>query len=211
MEKKLDLFGVLSEGIAIGLKNAFSLIGAIILWLLTIWIPYINVGTTIAICSIPIALSSGKVISPTFIFDAKYRKYMGEYFSLIGLMLIAIIPAYAFMVVPGIIIAIGWSLAVYILLDKGVSPSEAMMQSNKATYGYKWTIFGVGFLLAVAFLILFFIFSKLGSFGFILIILLYLVLLAAELGCMAVIYRKLVRERDLTQIAEEARPDLMEE
>lgn len=43
--------------------------------------------------TIPIELSKGKVISPLFIFDGKYRKYMGEYFTLIGLMYLAIIPA----------------------------------------------------------------------------------------------------------------------
>lgn len=118
------------------------MLGATILWLLTIWIPYLNVGTTIAMTTIPIELSKGRVISPLFIFDGKYRKFMGEYFTLIGLMYLAIIPALFFMIVPGIIISIGWSLAIYILLDKGVAPGEAMIQSNKATYGYKWTIFG---------------------------------------------------------------------
>ena len=70
--------------------------------------------------TIPIELSKGRVISPLFIFDGKYRKFMGEYFTLIGLMYLAIIPALFFMIVPGIIISIGWSLAIYILLDKGL-------------------------------------------------------------------------------------------
>ena len=72
------------------------MLGATVLWLLTIWIPYLNVGTTIAMNTIPIELSKGKVISPLFIFDGKYRKYMGEYFTLIGLMYLAIIPALFF-------------------------------------------------------------------------------------------------------------------
>ena len=77
---------------------------------------------------------------------------MGEYFTLIGLMYLAIIPALFFMIIPGIIISIGWSLAIYILLDKGVAPGEAMIRSNKATYGYKWTIFGVSFPVGTGFL-----------------------------------------------------------
>lgn len=81
--------------------------------------------------TIPIELSKGKVISPLFIFDGKYRKYMGEYFTLIGLMYLAIIPALFFMIIPGIIISIGWSLAIYILLDKGVAPGEAMFEATK--------------------------------------------------------------------------------
>lgn len=103
--------------------------------------------------SIPCALSKGEVISPFFIFDGKYRKYMGEFFTLIGLQYLSLIPAFLFLVVPGIIISIGWSLSLYILVDKGVDASEAMVQSNKATYGYKETIFLVNLLLCVAFFI----------------------------------------------------------
>ena len=90
-QRKITVAGVISEGIGLGIKNAISMLGATILWLLTIWIPYLNVGTTIAMTTIPIELSKGRVISPLFIFDGKYRKFMGEYFTLIGLMYRAII------------------------------------------------------------------------------------------------------------------------
>ena len=165
-QKKITVTGVLSEGIGLGIKNAVSMLGATVLWLLTIWIPYLNVGTTIAMATIPIELSKGKVISPLFIFDGKYRKFMGEYFTLIGLMYLAIIPALFFMIVPGIIISIGWSLAIYILLDKGVAPGEAMIQSNKATYGYKWTIFAVSFLLVLVFNILLWTLNAIANGGY---------------------------------------------
>ena len=48
MQQKITLSGVLSEGISIGIKNLASLLIASLLWLVTIWIPYLNVGTTIA-------------------------------------------------------------------------------------------------------------------------------------------------------------------
>ena len=149
--RKITVLGVIQEGVGLGLKNVLSLIGAVILWILTIWIPYLNVGTTIAISTIPIELSKGGMISPLFIFDAKYRQYMGEFFTLIGLMMLAIIPALFFIIIPGIVISISWSLAIYILLDKGVAPGEAMIRSNKATYGYKWTIFGIIFLVGLVY------------------------------------------------------------
>ena len=194
--KKITVTGVLSEGIGLGIKNAVSMLGATVLWLLTIWIPYLNVGTTIAMNTIPIELSKGKVISPLFIFDGKYRKYMGEYFTLIGLMYLAIIPALFFMIIPGIIISIGWSLAIYILLDKGVAPGEAMIRSNKATYGYKWTIFGVSFLLGLAFYVLMMIIFNIASGGFamLLLFIIAIVYTVAALGCTAVIYRNLTAE-----------------
>lgn len=196
MERKITVLGVIQEGIGIGLKNLVSLIAAVLLWLLTIWIPYINVGTTIAICSLPVALSKGGVISPLFIFDGKYRQYMGEFFTLIGLMMLSLIPAFLFLVVPAYIIALGWSLAIYILLDKGVSPSEALVQSNQATYGYKWTIFLIGLCIGVAYLILSWLFGKLGVVGSILNIILFIVYVVLGIGCNTVIYRNLYLKGD---------------
>lgn len=196
--RKITIEGVISEGIKIGIKNAASMLGATVLWLLTIWIPYLNVGTTIAMMTIPIELSRGKVISPLFIFDGKYRKYMGEFFTLIGLMYLAIIPALFFMIIPGIIISIGWSLAIYILLDKGIAPGEAMIRSNKATYGYKWTIFGVNVVLFLLYIVMWYmiiaVFYFSGFLGFILWFILIVLFMVANLGCEAVIYRNLVAE-----------------
>lgn len=169
-QKKISVMNVLSEGISLGMKNSVSLLVATVLWIVTIWIPYLNVGTTIAMTTIPIELSKGKVISPVFIFDSKYRKFMGEYFTLLGLMAMAIIPAFFFMVIPAIVISIGWSLAMYILLDKGVAPGEAMVQSNKATYGYKWTIFGVQFVLGLIYGILSAIFGLIPILGVLLML-----------------------------------------
>lgn len=197
---KLSVGEVLQEGVAFGLKNALSIIGAILLWLLTCWIPYLNVGTTIALNSIPLALSKGKVISPTFIFESKYRKYMGEYFSLMGLMLIAIIPAFTFLIIPAIIISISWSLSLYLLLDKGINPSEAMMQSNKATYGHKLNIFLISLILTVALVVLMVIFKMLGVVGSILLFITMICFLVISMGCQASIYKKLVLDRDLDSI-----------
>lgn len=199
-QSKLSIGDVLTEGFAFGMKNALSIIGAVILWLITIWIPYLNVGTTIAISSMPVALSRGKVLSPTFIFNGKYRRYMGEYFNLMGLMLLSILPAMLFLYVPAIVIAISWSLSLFILLDKGVAPGQAMVLSNKATYGHKWTIFFISLVLAIAVGILSFIFGLLGSFGSVLIFLLFIVYMAVSLGCQASIYKKLVLEVDLDAV-----------
>lgn len=46
--KKLDFAETLKDSIEIGVKNAPSIVVAVILWLVTIWIPYLNIGTTIA-------------------------------------------------------------------------------------------------------------------------------------------------------------------
>ena len=209
-QKKISVMGVLTEGISLGMKNAVSLLVATVLWIVTIWIPYLNVGTTIAMTTIPIELSKGKVISPVFIFDSKYRKYMGEYFTLIGLMAMAVIPALFFMIVPAIVICIGWSLAIYILLDKGVAPGEAMVQSNKATYGYKRTIFGVQFVLGLAYSILSWIFGLIPFLGILLVLCVVIAYVIISMGCSAVIYRNLTAEtQEIPETTET--PDVQEE
>ena len=60
MEKKLAFNQILSEGMQIGLKNIASVLGAVILWILTLWIPYLNVGTTIALFTMPIELAKDR-------------------------------------------------------------------------------------------------------------------------------------------------------
>ena len=61
--KKLDFAETLKDSIAIGVKNAPSVVVAVALWLVTIWIPYINIGTTIAISLLPVELAKGSVIT----------------------------------------------------------------------------------------------------------------------------------------------------
>ena len=141
--KKLDFAETLKDSIEIGVKNAPSIVVAVILWLVTIWIPYINIGTTIAIKLLPVELAKGNVINPLSIFDSKYRRYMGEFLITWGLMLIPIYIATLFLVVPGIVLSLSWPLSFYFLLDKGKNPIEAIKASNDATYGSKWTMFFV--------------------------------------------------------------------
>lgn len=141
--KKLDFAETLKDSIEIGVKNAPSIVVAVILWLVTIWIPYINIGTTIAIKLLPVELAKGNVINPLSIFDSKYRRYMGEFLITWGLMLIPIYIATLFLVVPGIVLSLSWTLSFYFLLDKGKNPIEAIKASNDATYGSKWTMFFV--------------------------------------------------------------------
>ena len=141
--KKLDFAETLKDSIAIGVKNAPSVVVAVALWLVTIWIPYINIGTTIAISLLPVELAKGSVINPLGIFDSKYRRYMGEYLITAGLMVIPIYIAFVFMIVPGIVLSLSWALSFYFLLGKGKKPMQAIKASNDATYGSKWTMFFV--------------------------------------------------------------------
>ena len=80
MEEKLQFVPSLKDAFAIGVKNLVPIVLSVLLWLVTVWIPYVNVGTTIALATLPVKLSKGEMISPMFIFDSEYRHCMGEYF-----------------------------------------------------------------------------------------------------------------------------------
>ena len=131
------------EAFKFGMKNILSVIGIYLLWILTCWIPYINVGTTIAITMLPLKMSEGTVINPLYIFESKYRKCMGEFLLTRVLTIITIYAACLFLVFPAIVLSLSWSLTFYYLLDAKRNPTEALHASNEATYGSKWTLFFV--------------------------------------------------------------------
>ena len=157
--KKLDFAETFKDAITIGVKNAPSVIAAVALFLVTIWIPYINIGTFIAITLLPTQLAKGEVINPLGIFDSKYRRYMGEFLITMGLMVIPTYIAFLFMFIPGIVLSLAWSLAYYFLIEKGKNPIEALRASNDATYGSKWTMFAVALVFGIAAAIVMLIFS----------------------------------------------------
>jgi hypothetical protein len=131
---------------------------------LTVWIPYLNIGTTIGLSvGIIVKAGRGEAISFTEIFDPKYRKYMGEFFLTSGLMGIGISTGIALFVIPGIVIGIAWSLALLLVIDKAKNPTESLTLSNNLTYGYKGRMFGIYFLAGVVFSVVQAILTAIGA------------------------------------------------
>lgn len=87
----------LSRGLGICGEKFFPLLGCILLYFLTIWIPYLNIGTMIAMTLLPVQMSKGESINPSHIFNPRYRKYMSEYFILVGIMYAALIASLLFL------------------------------------------------------------------------------------------------------------------
>lgn len=152
----MKILSILKEGASMGLKNSLSIIGAYLLYILTIWIPYINVGTTIAIVSLPVSISKGRVISPLEIFYSKYRKNMGTFFLLLFFMFFGYIFSILFLVIPFIILSLSWSQAIFLLVDKGINPMQALNESNKITYNYKVKIFFIQVILSLTYFLIYF-------------------------------------------------------
>ena len=196
----MNVSSIIKDGIGIGLKNFLSLVGVAILYSLTVWIPYLNVGTTIALISLPAAMSRGEVISPTEIFAAKYRKNMGNFFLLCVFYFMAVVIGILFGVIPGIVLGYAWFIAFLLLVDKEMEPLQALAESNQRTYGKKMTIFLAFLVLGVVYAIalwlvgsiLYYIVTPLiESFISLALTLLYFPI---QIGCQAVVYRELTKD-----------------
>ena len=132
---------IVRGALSIGLRNAASLLGAVVLWAITLWIPYINVGTTIGLLGLVARMGRGEVVSPTAIFDRAYRKQMGEFFLVSAFVAMGVGMGMVFLLIPGLVIGLAWSLAALLVIDKGRNPTAAIQESNDLTYGHKWTMF----------------------------------------------------------------------
>ena len=200
--QKLQVIPTIKEGIIYGLKNIPSLIGMVILYVLTVWIPYLNVGTTIGVQKSIIKIGRGEVINPLDIFNSEHRRNLGDYFLLMGLMSIGIAGATAFMFIPGIVVSIAWSFAMLFFLDKGLSPTKCLKVSWKTTEGEKWTIFWVILLTYVCFGIVAGVLFGIASVKYvgwlfmILGIAVYLVMFAALIAIEGVMYRHFCEKAD---------------
>jgi uncharacterized membrane protein len=196
----LTIEGFLKEGISIGLKNAPALIVNVILWLVTIWIPYLNVGTTIALTNLAAKMSKDQGLEMTEVFKPEYRKFMGEYFLVLMFTLMGFYTGFLFFVIPGYVLWIAWSLAPLLVLDKGMEPMAAIKKSNELTYGSKWVIFGGNLVVMIVFWIALFILSFLGglihqNFGVFLVIIGMLLFYPVMAGTSAYVYKTLTAGR----------------
>ncbi|MEX0844592.1 MAG: hypothetical protein WD022_04895 [Balneolaceae bacterium] len=189
----LSIGSIITNGFKIGFKNIIQVIGALILYVLTVWIPYLNVGTTIGIYSIVPALSKGEHFKPTSIFASENRDKMGGFFLLLGFLYLGVTIGMIFLVIPAIVIGVAWGLAIYLFIDQGTSPLESLSKSYELTYGHKWTIFLGVFILSLIIGIVVAILTFIGqmfseAFAIVLTVIAYLIAIPVCVGAYAHIY-----------------------
>ena len=194
MNQKLAFVPSLLDALSIATKNLVPILLTVVLYVATVWIPYINVGTTIAICNLPVELSKGGIINPLSIFDSKYRHQMGEFILLEAIMIPAYLVALLFCFFPVIVLALSWSQAVYLLLDKKMNWALCLTESNKMTMGYKFKMFLLYAAIALAVWILLWLVVTIFGDGFfcgLLILVIFVVAMMTGISLDAVIYREL--------------------
>ena len=196
----LNYKDIIKRSTEIGFSNIYTILVTMILWSLTAWVPYLNVGTTIGLFGMIIAFSKNKQFSPANIFDARYRKNIGEFFLLLSFLSIGISIGSFFVFIPGVVIGIAWSQSILLLIDKDISPLEAIKISNDITYGEKLTmvigyillILVYGLIIGVAFAIPIALDSEL--FAWIILIVGYLIFSLILFGFASYIYSKLSKK-----------------
>ncbi|HON80255.1 MAG TPA: hypothetical protein PK544_17325 [Spirochaetota bacterium] len=167
---ELTVVNIITNAVQKGLKYLVPVFVNAVLWVVTFWIPYLNVGTTIGLLvGIVAKMSRDEEVSMTEIFKPEYRKNMGEYFLVLGFMMAGIMAGMLFFYIPGFVIMVAWMLAPLLVIDKNMTPIDAISKSNVMTYGKKWVIFGSLVLLQIlGFIALFigtFIFGKIPAIG----------------------------------------------
>ena len=194
--EKLDIKQTLVEGVQLGISNFVPLLLTVLLYVVTVWIPYLNVGTTIGMYRVIIKMSKGGTVEPTEIFAKENFENLGDFFLLLGLTSIGVSAALAFMFIPALVIGIAWEFAMYLFLDKKVSPLKALSLSYKVTYGEKWTIFLIELLAVLAVIIIAVILGlipKVGPFlAFVAVLLSAAIIVAIE----ALMYRHFAAKAD---------------
>ena len=192
LDKKLNVIDTVKDGISIGIKNIGPILVNIILWLLTVWIPYLNVGTTIGlVVGIVSKASKDETIPFTEIFNPIYRKYMGEFFISSGLVGLGVAMGMFFFIIPGIVIGLAWCLTLLLVIDKRKNPTEAISLSNNCTYGNKFRIFGVYFLVGIVFTIALLILALIPFLGVLFVLAGSIFMGCTFIGLQASIYKQL--------------------
>ena len=200
---KINVMDTIKDGLQLALKNVMSLILLVILYVLTVWIPYLNVGTTVGLYKAVIAMSRGEVVDPVSIFDKENFKFFGNMFLLLGFQSMGIAAATAFMFIPGIILSLAWGFAMYLLIDKGTSPLKSLTASYDITLGEKWRIFGINLLVGLIIGLVSGIFSLIPKVGFVFVILVVIVGCAYSVAVNALMYRHFADKYDAMKEAGE--------
>lgn len=194
---QLSVGEIISNGITTGMKNFVNLLLTAILFGLTFWIPYLNIGTFIGLQDLVPKMSRGETISPTAIFDEKYRRNFGEFFLLMALFYAGLIAGLIFVYVGAVVVQVAWMLALPLFVDRGTGPIESLRTSNKLTYGHKMTIFLALAVFGIGIAIIVFIVNLISdTLGAIVAIILYLLAFPIMLGMQAYIYGKLTSVLD---------------
>jgi hypothetical protein len=108
----------------------------------------VGLWLTLGQCRIYTRLARGLDAELLMLFGEGGR--MPSAFVVSFLMTLGIMAGLCLLLVPGLVLAIGWSFALYALIDRDLGPIDAISESWRLTDGHKGEVFLVSFLLSIA-------------------------------------------------------------
>lgn len=166
----LDVIGMYKGAFVHGAKDLVPVAVAAALWVLTLWVPFINIGTTIAMFTLPVWMVAGRKISPVDIFQQDLRSRMFALLRLHGLVIassfillfvmastfaglsviksfswpwLKVLIVFACAAVPFFMLTTAWAMAPFLMIDKDLDPSDALRKSFELTTDRRLGVFAV--------------------------------------------------------------------
>lgn len=133
----INIFGSIVQTLVDG--HATSGIGHLLSWLIS------NAGSImVGLGTIAFFIKAHDSTETATYYDAwrpeLFLKYLGVYI----LLLIVVLVGFLLLIIPGIIAALTFGFAPYLVIDKGLGPIEAMKESARITKGSRWRILAFG-------------------------------------------------------------------
>jgi uncharacterized membrane protein len=75
-----------------------------------------------------------------------------NYFAAFILVLVVTMIGFVLLIVPGVILMLMFIFAPYVVIDCERGPIDAMGESNRITRGHKWSLFGLGLVIGLTFI-----------------------------------------------------------
>jgi hypothetical protein len=145
-----SLVMVYGQSVVLLSQNFTGLALAALGWLLYLIGIYVLQGLVI---KVTVARFNGKTMSIGEGFEAGVKVF----FPLIGVAIVVglgLILGFMVLIVPGIILAVIWSVATGAVVVEGRGVGDALQRSRDLTRGYRWQIFGLGVIMVIASMII---------------------------------------------------------
>ena len=141
MNQVISFVDVIKSSLKIANKYKIKVILSYLLWLITFWIPYLNIGTTIGLKKMILKMSNDDFFSPIDIFNSEHRKNIDTFLILWFISSnIIIIASVVFLFFPGYVMYFALSQIYLLFVDKNLGAMESIKESYRITYGEKWQI-----------------------------------------------------------------------
>jgi len=107
------------------------------------------IGIILEIGFLKLALSFVRTGNASYVDFYRYAKLFFKYLAVKILLALVVIAGLILFIIPGIVWALRFQFATYLVVDRNMGPLQAMRQSSVMTAGYKWDLLGLHIVLGI--------------------------------------------------------------